>query len=86
MEPLEAEIFELPVSVRPPSWFPVSGSNVDVGATTIENFDPKNGGIGVEIFFLSRLESEIPLGVILTTPRLSITFVEKVMVWGYEGK
>ena len=61
MERLEAKILELPVSA---SAILISCSNVDVGAGTIEKFDPRNGRTAVEIFFLSRLEPESPLGVI----------------------
>jgi len=38
-----------------------SGSVTD---STIENVDPKNMGVDVDILFLTSLEAEIPLGVV----------------------
>ena len=44
-------------------WLPVSSHSV--GNNSIEKFDPENGRVAVWILFLSHLEVEICLGVIL---------------------
>ena len=46
----------------------LNGTVYKIGDTTIKKFDPENMGVAAGISFLSALELEIPLGVILPPP------------------
>jgi len=48
--------------------FWLSVSSVSATDSTIQKFDPENMGVAVGIVFLTSLEAEIPLGIVLLPP------------------
>ena len=47
-------------------WLPVSSDSV--AESTIEEFDPENMGVALDILLLASLEAEIPRGGLFYTP------------------